>query len=610
MSDKPGLESASINVMGAGDINPATITFISVPDYDYSPAGSLSLSGSSEVNVRIGKSLDSSWNVEGVFFSGFSSEWAVGDGELYWYRVQSSCGELKCDENGMLYPDCRNMTFMTVVPARNLAELCGKLANPSINPPVNFRVTSVKRYARPVERSDLSPECNSLEEQDFCQIAECLDYCLDQDVRQKFLFSMRAIESIFDVAMSGGPFFYGQVQTDRYRVYDPEFPVVGVSGSSLSSLLLPASVSGSLVSVSGSATAISSAYTAEASGSLSLGGYARTVSPDRKYSDMEGTLEVGGESRLYYAPRLSSSIGFSGGSETFFRMFFEFFGKVELEGRIVDYTSPTYNHLGSGSMAASGSSSFNFSDLGAFAEIVSVSMSAFDFSSESNPPGYESNLTISNYSVSPSCGCGPMGLSLSLNSNIGNSAFLSSFLNRAGLLLPDPVLRYRSRDVTWSSTQHLVGRGRDGVSLEDLYVSHSLSCTEGFWVFSFSASTFNRVTTDEARTKFILDMPVDLICSDGNISTTIELDIKSGEFQVSTGRRVSVVDPPRPLSVNPNPRRIDAFVDGVFSDKRVYYDGLGMFKDSYWSSKVLKIQINTTQGPQMPRIRFSEIFQS
>lgn len=610
MSEKIGLESASINAMGLGDINPATITFISVPDYDYSPVGSISVSGSSETVVKIGKILDSSWNVNGLFLSGFSSEWAVGEGELYWYRVQSSCGELKCDVNGMLYPDCRNMTFMTVVPARNLAELCGKLANPSINPPVNLRLLSVKKYSRPVERSSLSPECNSLEEQDFCQIAECLDYCIDEDVRHTVSFSMRAVESVLELTMSGGPVVYGQVQTNKRRVYLPEFPVVGISGVSEVKLSLPRLASGSLVSVSGRSSVVSSAYTFEASGEFSLGGYARTVSPSRKYSDMDGTLDLYGESRLYYAPRLSSSIGFSGGSETFFGMVFEFFGKVELEGRIVDYTSPTYRHVGSGSLSVSGSSSSNFSDLGLFADILSVSMSAFDFSSESNPLKSESSLTIADYSVSPSCGCGPMGLSLSLRSNVGNSAFLSAFLKRAGLTLPDPVLRYRSRDVSWNSVQHLVGRGRDGISLEDLYVSYSLSCGEGFWVFAFSASTFNRTTSDEIRTKFILDMPVDLICSDGSISTRIELDIQSGEFQVSTGSKVSVVDPPRPLFTNPNPRRIDAFVDGVFSDKRVYYDGLGMFKDSYWSSKVLKMEINTLSGPKMPRMQFSEIFES
>lgn len=610
MSEKPGLESASINIMGAADINPATITFISVPDYDYPSEGSISVSGSSETSVRIGRLFESSWNVDGIFSSGFMSEWAVGEGELYWYRVQSSCGEMKCDTNGMLYPDCRNMTFMTVVPARNLAELCGKLSNPSINPPVNLRITSVKKYARPVERSDLSPECNSLEEQDFCQIAECLDYCLDQDVRQVASFSMRAIESIWEVSMSGGPLFYGQVQTNRHRVYRPESPVIGVSGSSTNSVSFVRDLSGSTISVAGVAHVISSVYTAPAGGSFSLGGYARTVSPSRKYSDMEGTIEVSGQPRLHYAPRLSSSIGFSGGSSTHFNMLFGSSGKIELEGRIMDYTSPTYSHEGSGSLVLSGSSSFNFSDLGIFSEILSVSMSAFDFSSESDPPLYDSNLTISNYSVSPSCGCGPMGLSLSLKSNLGNSAFLSAFLKRAGLALPDPVLRFRSRDVSWSSVQRVVGRGRDGVSVEDLYVSHSLSCSDGFWVFAFSASTFNRTTLDEIRTKFILDMPVDLICSDGSISTRIELDIKSGEFQVSTGRKVSVVDPPRPLSVNPNPRRIDAFVDGVFSDKRVYYDGLGMFKDSYWSSKLLKIEINSATKPSMPRMQFSEIFQS
>lgn len=610
MSEKSGLDSASINIMGAGDIDPATITFISVPDYDYTTTGSISVSGSSEVNVRIGNLLDSSWNVEGVFSSGFTSEWAVGEGELYWYRVQSSCGEMRCDTNGILYPDCRNMTFMTVVPARNLAELCGKLANPSINPPVNLRVTSVKKYSRPVERSELSPECNSLEDQDFCQIAECLDYCLDQDVRQIVSFSMRAIESILEIGMSGGPVVRGQVQTNRHRVYIPEFPAVGVSGSSATAVSLVHVASGSLVAVSGSSSFISSAYTAQASGGTVLGGYARTVSPSRKYSDMEGLLELGGESRLYYAPRLSSSVEFSGSASTRFAMRFNFSGKVEIEGRIMDYTSPTYRHHGSGSLTMSGSPSLNFSDLGVFSDIIYVSMSAFDFSSESTPIQYGSRLTISDYSVSPSCGCGPMGLSLSLRSNIANSSFLSAFLKRAGLSMPDPVLRFRSGNISWDGVQHFAGRGRDGVSVEDLRLSYSLSCSDGFWVFSFSASTFNRTTLDEYRTKFILDIPADLICSDGNVSTRIEMDINSGEFQVSTGTKVSVMDPPRPLDPNPKSRRVDAFVDGFFNDKRVYYDELGVFKDSYWSSKRLKMEINPVRAPSMQRMQFSEIFQS
>jgi hypothetical protein len=291
-------------------------------------------------------------------------------------------------------------------------------------------------------------------------------------------------------------------------------------------------------------------------------------------------------------------------------MNFVFSGKIELEGRIRDYTSPKYRHNGFGSVFVSGSTSLNFSDFGTFSENFSFPMSAFDFSSESEPLKADSRLTISDGSISPSCGCGPMGLFLSLKSNMSNSAFLSAFLKRAGLNLPDPVLRHRSRDVSWSSVQHLVGTGRDGTSIEDLYLSHSLSCSEGFWVFSFSASTFNRVTLGELRTKFILDIPVDLVCFDGNISTVIELNIKSGEFQLSTGRKVSVVDPPRPLSKNPNPRQIDVFVDGVFNDKRIYYDELGMFKDSYWNSKNLKIEIDSIAKAKMPKMQFSEIFQS
>lgn len=604
-----GLESASISAMSSVDINPATITFISVPDYDFSPSGSVSLTGSSSVFVGVGRTFESSWSVEGLFLSGFVSEWEVGEGEYRWYRVEGSCGEVTCDNMGILHDTCQRMTFMTVVGARNVSELCRTLSNPSINPRVDAKITSIKKYSRPTLRSDTSPECNALEEQEFCQVAECLDYCLDQDVRQDIPMSMRAIESIFAVDMAGGLRLFGQVQTDRNKFYIPEFPVIQLGGFSQSSVVFVHSWESSLA-ISGESEVVSNAYTAESSGGIEVGGYARTSSPSRIYAEIDGGVELFGSSRLVYAPNAySSPILASGSSSNHFMMSFAFSGKMEFGGRVVDYTSPTYIHQGSGGLTLSGDAERGFYDLGRFVEEVPFSIEAFGFGSESSPLRSESDLTIAAGTVSPSCGCGPIGLSLNIQSNILNSKFLNSFLKRAGLSLAETsVLRYRSSDISWRSNQNLLGRGRDGVSLEDLDISYSLSCSGGLWVFSFSAATHNRTTMSDLRTKFVLDIPADLICSDGNISTVIELDILSGEFSVSTGRQVSVVDPARPIAFNPTPRRTDVFVDGVFSDKRLYYDQIGMFKDSYWSSKPLRMVINPSSRTKMSKIELYKIF--
>jgi hypothetical protein len=146
------------------------------------------------------------------------------------------------------------------------------------------------------------------------------------------------------------------------------------------------------------------------------------------------------------------------------------------------------------------------------------------------------------------------------------------------------------------------------VSREEMSIFSSLSCSSGFWRFSFSVSTHNFSTGDRLATKLILDMPSDLICSDNNISTRIELDINSGDFQLQTGRMISVVDPARTQSSNPASRSVDVFVDGVFGDKRVYYDNIGLFKNSYWTSYPVKMTINPASSTVMPKMDTSRIF--
>lgn len=618
MSEKSGLESASINVMGAGDINPATITFISVPDYEYSFSGGIEVAGSIEYSVGISKSFESSWSVDGVFRAEFLSEWNVGDGEYYWYRVEGSCGEVRCDTSGILYSQCNNMTFMTVVAARNLTELCTTLANPTINPRVDFRLGSVKKYTRPVFRDPTLDICNELEEQEFCQIAECLDYCLDYDVKETIPFSMRAIESILLVDMTGGIRLYGQVQTNKHKYYEPFFPTVGLAGSSDCILILPHESSGlNQLSASGSAEVLSGHYSFVSSGGVEATGYARTVSPGRMYSDMEGSLEVSGSAKTFRGVAMEGSVSILGTSENHFSMNFPFLGKIELGGRLLDYTSPTYFGRWSGGAVFSGGAAYNFADYGLVLAPFLVSMGAFDFASESSDAGYDGALTISEYSASPSCGCGPVSMNLSLSHNLLRSHFISAFLKRASLSMSDTVtMRYRAKDSSWRENVHLTGRGRDGVSVEDMSLSYLLACSEGFWNFSFSATISNRSTGDTLGTKFILDMPADLICSDGNIATTIELDIAAGEFSVSTGESYFVTSPiptttrvgSRPLLPNPTPRAVDVFVDGKFSDKRIYYDDIGLFKDSYWSRNALSMKINARKASTMPGLELSRIF--
>lgn len=599
-----------VGAMLSVSLIPASITFVTAPDYQYSGAGSVTLSGESEISVGVSKGLRSEWSVQGVFSSVFRSEWEVGEGEYYWYRVQGSCGEVRCDTNGILYPDCENMTFMTVVAARNVTELCQTLSNPTINPRVDFRLESIKKYTRPVARSG-SDECNELEDQEFCQVAECLDYCLDQDIRQGMSFSMRAIESIFNFEMSGLLRLSGQVQTDRNKLYFPESPVVGISGSAPPqwSVFYSPSFDNPIL-LSGSAEESSSSYNFESDGGgFGLSGFARTSSPGRTYSDMEGELVLSGGAGLLYAPSLGGSLVLSGSSDNFVTMRFPFLGKLELGGRLVDYVAPTFNRDWSGGVGLGGSASYNFRDLGLYSVPFLLAMDGFDFASESGELDYATDLTIDDPTVSPPCGCGPVSMRLFLESNVSKSSFVSNFLNRSGISMGDSVdMRYRSSESSWRSIIHLLGRGRDGVSLEDLTFSYLLGCSDGFWNFSFSAESSNRVTGDVLRTKFILDIPSDVICSDGSISTRIEARFDFDGYGPSTTGEAFLVTDPASRRASGGSSGLEVLVDGNFIGERVYYDQIGIFKDSYWRKSPMEIKINLPGRTSMPRINLDRIF--
>lgn len=596
--------------MSAGSITPASITIVTnITSYQHSGQGSLSLSGQAENSVVILKDLRSEWSVEGVFSSGFLSEWQTGGGDdYYWYRVQGSCGEVRCDTAGVLNPDCENMTFLTVVAARNITELCQTLSNPSINPRVDFRLESIKKYTRPVSRS-ASDECNELEEQEFCQIAECLDFCLDQDVRQSVSFSMRAIESIFELDMSGSIRISGQVQTDRNKLYLADLGTATISGFSSFNFSISHESSGSFL-VSGSAEESSSNYNFfSETGGFSVSGFARTSSPSRIYSDMEGSLSFGGFALLLYAPEFGGSVSISGSSDIFVSMEFPFSGKLELGGRLVDYVAPTFRGNWTGGMETGGSASYNFRDFGIYPIPFLLLMDGFDFSSELGDLDYATDLTIDDSVITTSCGCSPVSMRLALEHNMIRSSFVSNFLKRSGLSMGELVdMRYRSSDSSWRSNMHFLGRGRDGVSFEDLTFYYSLGCSENFWIFSFSAESSNRTTGDVLRTKFIIDIPSDIICSDGSISTRLEARFDFDGYGPSLSGESFLVTGPGSREIFGSSSGMDVFVDGNFIDERIYYDQIGIFKDSYWRTNSLEMRLNLPRVLTVPRADLSRIF--
>jgi len=588
-------------------ITPGSITFI--PDLDYTATGSIALSSSAVFSVESTFDADFLWGIDGLAAADLESSWGVGSGEYYWYRVEGTCEKISCDNSGVSYNGCKG-TFLNTVAARNLSELCDKLKAPSNNPPVVVKIKSIKKYSRPVFRAEGEPECNTLADQDFCQVLECADYCLSESVVDNIFMHMRVVDYIREYSPRGGIVVGGSSELDRRRTYDPAGTSILLSGAS-SVLLRPFFYPSGSVSLSSKSRFESSRYGFDSGGSVSVRGASRAVSPNWNYTFSGG---VAVDAPISVLRNFSSTlqIQMSGSCGLFLRGRFRPSGSVEVYGVIEGVRSPGFDYSSAGGMSLGGflgldDGSINFQDLGTILINSALIISAFDLTSDINEIQYSSTLTISDQTINPSCGCGPIGLSLPLSHNLGNSLVLSNFLKSNSIDLGSSVsMAYKSSDKSWRSVQHISGRGRDGVSLEDWSVFFSLTCLTDVWRLSFLARAYNRFQNEDVCTKLILNMPADSICSDNTIATDIRVNINSGELVIAKGKQISVVSPARPVAVRP--RGVNVTVDGISNDYVIYYDNLGLFKDSYWSSVPFEIKIDPAISLDMPLMNLNPIF--
>jgi hypothetical protein len=175
-------------------VTPASIT--TVPNLYHNASGSVELSSTLlNSSTTVFFSFDTSWNVRGELSLDLQTSWDVGLGAYYWYRVESECGQVTCDDFGVERRECNKMTLITTVSARSISELCDTLANPKTNAPLVTKILSIRRYGRPMFRSQIQPgQCNTLDEVEFCHIPECFNYCFDSPNEAPFVSSLEGEE--------------------------------------------------------------------------------------------------------------------------------------------------------------------------------------------------------------------------------------------------------------------------------------------------------------------------------------------------------------------------------------------------------------------------------
>lgn len=184
-----------------------------------------------------------------------SFEWGVGVNELSFFRVEGECIDANCetatfegndDKCGTPPPD--GQRFIQTVVAKSVAEVCEKLKESRFSYPLIWPIKTIKRYSRPanlnvinqqiesqqIAGSGFDHECLELIEESFCEVPECLEFCLSEQV-QVYTGVSVFLMSVTDHVTSGGVAIAGSASasfddgSERYAEGEDGFTVGGVA---------------------------------------------------------------------------------------------------------------------------------------------------------------------------------------------------------------------------------------------------------------------------------------------------------------------------------------------------------------------------------------------
>lgn len=147
--------------------------------------------------------------------------WDMGETPLFYYLVRGKCLAATCENTGFDAHDesCdggageMGQIYMTTLAARSLSDLCEKLNETFLNVPMPWPILSIKKFSRPVYLTDIREDeaegidhsCNELIEQDFSQIAECLEFAAElKKINMGMTTSLLSLDYGGIVIASGG----------------------------------------------------------------------------------------------------------------------------------------------------------------------------------------------------------------------------------------------------------------------------------------------------------------------------------------------------------------------------------------------------------------------
>ena len=179
-----------------------------------SEGGEIILSSDSEFQFNSFFDQKVRWKTNAEFYVEKNFRWNTGDLVLKWYRVQGCCSSATKNENPsggcdiinfqLDDPTCvgasSQQQFIQNIAANSLTDLCNQLTNSGLR----WEICSIKKFSLPADLRGVDVNvCNTLTEVPFCDIPECIEYCI-KTASVVYIKAKAWVEQVFVYESSGG----------------------------------------------------------------------------------------------------------------------------------------------------------------------------------------------------------------------------------------------------------------------------------------------------------------------------------------------------------------------------------------------------------------------
>jgi len=164
-----------------------------------------------ELLIEPATGFDATWDVAADLLIQKDFTWDTSEtDELFWFRIEGSCasptgegvgvepGDSRCDTSATIQGQTVENGFklLTAIAAKGVSDLCEKMGQNQLFPPIQTQISSIKKYSRPALRSSyqqydktghgltqapVDNSINTLTEVEFQTIPECMGYALEDN---------------------------------------------------------------------------------------------------------------------------------------------------------------------------------------------------------------------------------------------------------------------------------------------------------------------------------------------------------------------------------------------------------------------------------------------